>query len=155
MAIERNPFEGMQESVALDELEVKVDELVDDGGVEFEIEGEETEMSVEPMEGDHFSNLVDTLDDNKLQEIALQVIDGYESDKDSRAEWEETFERGFDLLGLKLQETSDPFEGACTAVHPLLIESAVKFQSKASQELFNNFSVSFFYFIFKQTTKAL
>ena len=136
MAIERNPFEGMQESVALDELEVKVDELVDDGGVEFEIEGEETEMSVEPMEGDHFSNLVDTLDDNKLQEIALQVIDGYESDKDSRAEWEETFERGFDLLGLKLQETSDPFEGACTAVHPLLIESAVKFQSKASQELF-------------------
>jgi len=46
------------------------------------------------------------------------------------------FERGFDLLGLKIQETSEPFEGACTAVHPLLIESAVKFQSKASQELF-------------------
>ena len=136
MAVERNPFEGMQESVSLDELEVKVDELVDDGGVEFEIEGEETEMSVEPMEGEHFDNLVDTLDEDKLQEIAIQVIDGYESDKDSRAEWEETFERGFDLLGLKLQETSDPFEGACTAVHPLLIESAVKFQSKASQELF-------------------
>ena len=46
------------------------------------------------------------------------------------------FERGFDLLGLKLEDTTEPFEGACTAVHPLLIESAVKFQSKASQELF-------------------
>jgi chaperonin GroES len=46
------------------------------------------------------------------------------------------FERGFDLLGLKLQDATEPFEGACTAVHPLLIESAVKFQSKASQELF-------------------
>ena len=46
------------------------------------------------------------------------------------------FERGFDLLGLKIEEASEPFEGACTAVHPLLIESAVKFQSKASQELF-------------------
>ena len=46
------------------------------------------------------------------------------------------FEKGFDLLGLKIQETSEPFEGACTAVHPLLIESAVKFQAKASQELF-------------------
>ena len=136
MAVERNPFEGMQDSVALDELEIKVDELVDDGGLEYEIEGEETEMSVEPMEGEHFGNLVDTLDEDKLQEIGMQVIDGYESDKESRSEWEETFERGFDLLGLKLQETSDPFEGACTAVHPLLIESAVKFQSKASQELF-------------------
>ena len=88
------------------------------------------------MAVDHYSNLVDTLDDDKLAEIWLQVIDGYEADKESRAEWEETFERGFDLLGLKLQETSDPFEGACTAVHTLLIESAVKFQSKASQELF-------------------
>jgi ubiquinone biosynthesis protein UbiJ len=46
------------------------------------------------------------------------------------------FERGFDLLGLKLEETTEPFEGAATAVHPLLIESAVKFQSRASQELF-------------------
>jgi len=46
------------------------------------------------------------------------------------------FERGFDLLGLKLEQGTEPFEGACTAVHPLLIESAVKFQSKASGELF-------------------
>jgi hypothetical protein len=46
------------------------------------------------------------------------------------------FERGFDLLGLKIEDASEPFEGACTAVHPMLIESAVKFQSKAIQELF-------------------
>ena len=134
MAVERNPFDGTKEAIELDRLEEKL-ELGPDGEVEFEIEGEE-EIEVVPMAGDHYSNLVDTLDDDKLSEIGLQVIDGYETDKESRAEWEETFERGFDLLGLKLQETSDPFEGACTAVHPLLIESAVKFQSKASQELF-------------------
>jgi len=46
------------------------------------------------------------------------------------------FTSGLDLLGLKLEETNEPFEGACTAVHPLLIESAVSFQSKAIQELF-------------------
>ena len=46
------------------------------------------------------------------------------------------FERGFELLGLKLEDTTEPFEGAATAVHPLLIESAVKFQAKASTELF-------------------
>ena len=134
MAVERNPFDGTKEAIELDRLEEKL-ELGPDGEVEFEIEGEE-EIEVTPMMGEHYSNLVETLDDDKLSEIGLQVIDGYEADKESRSEWEETFERGFDLLGLKLQETSDPFEGACTAVHPLLIESAVKFQSKASQELF-------------------
>ena len=64
------------------------------------------------------------------------VFEKFEADRDSRSEWESMFERGFDLLGLKLEETTEPFEGAATAVHPLLIESAVKFQSRASQELF-------------------
>ena len=76
------------------------------------------------------------MDEDLLQEISADVIDKYQTDKDSREEWESMFERGFDLLGLKLETTAEPFEGACTAVHPLLIESAVKFQSKASQELF-------------------
>ena len=67
---------------------------------------------------------------------SADVIENFNADKDSRAEWESMFERGFDLLGLKLEEGSEPFQGACTAVHPLLIESAVKFQSKASGELF-------------------
>ena len=111
MAVERNPFDGTKEAIELDRLEEKL-ELGPDGEVEFEIEGEE-EIEVTPMMGEHYSNLVETLDDDKLSEIGLQVIDGYEADKESRSEWEETFERGFDLLGLKLQETSDPFEGAC------------------------------------------
>ena len=81
-------------------------------------------------------DLTDTLEDEDKEIIAADVVDNYTSDKDSRAEWEAMFEKGFDLLGLKIQESSEPFEGACTAVHPMLIESAVKFQSKAIQELF-------------------
>ena len=76
------------------------------------------------------------MDEELLEDIAYKVIENFEADKDSRSEWESMFERGFDLLGLKLEEASEPFEGACTAVHPILIESAVKFQSKATQELF-------------------
>ena len=76
------------------------------------------------------------MDEDELAEIAGDIIENFEADKDSRADWESMFERGFDLLGLKLEQGSEPFEGACTAVHPLLIESAVKFQSKASGELF-------------------
>jgi len=134
MAVERNPFEGTKESVELDKLKEKLD--IDLDGIEVEIEGEEEEIEVTPEEGDHYANLVSQCDDEQLKKIAHSVIEGFNTDKDSREEWEETFQRGFDLLGLKLQETNEPFEGACTAVHPLLIESAVKFQSKASQELF-------------------
>ena len=76
------------------------------------------------------------MEEGLLNDIANTVIDNFQADKDSRGEWDSMFERGFDLLGLKLEDTTEPFEGACTAVHPLLIESAVKFQAKASQELF-------------------
>jgi chaperonin GroES len=76
------------------------------------------------------------LDESEIERIGNMVMDSYTADKESRAEWESMFEKGFELLGLKLSTTSEPFEGACTAVHPLLIESAVKFQSKASEELF-------------------
>ncbi|MAU75334.1 MAG: hypothetical protein CL831_00485, partial [Crocinitomicaceae bacterium] len=86
--------------------------------------------------GEWYDDLSKEIDEDELDDIANQVYDNYQSDKDSRGEWEDMFERGFDLLGLKLQDATEPFEGACTAVHPLLIESAVKFQSKASQELF-------------------
>lgn len=76
------------------------------------------------------------LDEETLSSIGHEIYENFEADKSSRSEWESMFERGFDLLGLKLEETTEPFEGAATAVHPLLIESAVKFQSRASQELF-------------------
>ena len=76
------------------------------------------------------------LSEEDVERIGSMVMDSYEADKESRSEWESMFEKGFELLGLKLNTTSEPFQGACTAVHPLLIESAVKFQSKASEELF-------------------
>ena len=103
--------------------------------VDFSAEGTEIEVEIE-VESEFYENLVDKLDEATLEEIGHTVIDKFEADRDSRAEWESMFERGFDLLGLKLEDTTEPFEGAATAVHPLLIESAVKFQSKASQELF-------------------
>ena len=144
MATEKNPYEQIP---ADNVVQIKVDEPVsanvsyevdpETGEVEvdFSAEGEEIEVEIE-VESEFYENLVDKLDEATLEEIGLTVIDKFEADKDSRAEWESMFERGFDLLGLKLEDTTEPFEGAATAVHPLLIESAVKFQSKASQELF-------------------
>ena len=144
MATEKNPYDQIPSDNV---VQIKVDEPVsanvsyevdpETGEVEvdFSAEGSEIEVEIE-VESEFYENLVDKLDEATLEEIGLTVIDKFEADKDSRAEWESMFERGFDLLGLKLEDTTEPFEGAATAVHPLLIESAVKFQSKASQELF-------------------
>ena len=109
-------------------------EVADDGGVvvNFGEEGIEEEVTAK----EYYTNLAEDMEEGLLNNIANTVIDNFQADKDSRGEWDSMFERGFDLLGLKLEDTTEPFEGACTAVHPLLIESAVKFQAKASQELF-------------------
>ena len=143
MAVEQNPFEQinpMEDNVVpmpmVDESKATF-ELDDDGGVLVDFTEEKTiQMGAEDSVGEWYRNMRDDLEEDELQDIARTLYDNYEADKESRHEWESMFERGFDLLGLKIEEASEPFEGACTAVHPLLIESAVKFQSKASQELF-------------------
>ena len=148
MATEKNPFEQMRPAAeniiqlgAQQEQPQTGDptfELEDDGGltVDFSSTEENTEMGASTEIGEWYGNLAENLDQDLLEDIGNDVYDNFVADKDSRSEWESMFERGFDLLGLKIQDTTEPFEGACTAVHPLLIESAVKFQSKASQELF-------------------
>ena len=144
MATERNPFEQIPQAISnvvplnpveVDEEQEATFEIEPDGGVIVDFTST-IEMEAEAPIKEWYVNLAENLDDNVLNDIANEVYNNYDADKNSRQEWESMFERGFDLLGLKIQETSEPFEGACTAVHPLLVESAVKFQSKASQELF-------------------
>tara|TARA_R110000822_G_scaffold12986_7_gene46724 strand:- start:330 stop:2975 length:2646 start_codon:yes stop_codon:yes gene_type:complete len=149
LATERNPFEKTMDNpvaennvVALstdeESSEAKFEYNSDDGSVivDFSTElGDNPSISYSDPEG-FYKNLVSDLDEDDLEDVSNQVINSYEADLESRAEWEDMFSSGLDLLGLKLEETNEPFEGACTAVHPLLIESAVSFQSKASSELF-------------------
>ena len=144
MATERNPFEQIPEQgtnvvpmtpVPVEEEQEATFELEPDGGVTVDFTNTVV-MEAEAPVKEWYANLAETLDEGTLGEISSTVYDNYMADKSSRQEWESMFERGFDLLGLKIQESSEPFEGACNAVHPLLVESAVKFQSKASQELF-------------------
>jgi len=150
MAIEKNPNDPIgKENV----IQLNIEQNEEDfPNVNFEVDSETGELEVEFMpemdlqdidnivdfniEDEFYSNLAEQIEEDELISIGEEVYEKYEADKESRAEWESMFERGFDLLGLKLEETTEPFEGAATAVHPLLIESAVKFQSRASQELF-------------------
>jgi hypothetical protein len=144
MAIEKNPNDpnNQENVITVDFASSETPE-----NVNFEIDPETGEIEVDfnydpdladddSGESDFYENLTDVLDEDTLLSIGHEIYENFEADKNSRSEWESMFERGFDLLGLKLEETTEPFEGAATAVHPLLIESAVKFQSRASQELF-------------------
>ena len=143
MATEKNPFDTIPQEVSnvitlpekIQETEATF-EVEPDGGVTVDFTEQTVEMEAEEDIKEWYGNLVEEINEEDLQEISSTVIDSYTADKDSRAEWESMFERGFDLLGLKIEDAAEPFEGACTAVHPMLIESAVKFQSKAIQELF-------------------
>ena len=144
MAVEKNPNEEKNQTNIIN-LALEKEKRTDN--VNFELDPETGELEVEfgeldfdPEEAEvaatFYENLAEQMEEEDLQDIANTVIEKYDADKNSRSEWESMFERGFDLLGLKLEDTTEPFEGAATAVHPLLIESAVKFQSKASGELF-------------------
>ncbi len=138
MATERNPYDMMPEEVGnvvampMEEEANATFELdPSDGGVIVDFSEETVEMEASEDVAEWFGDMCELLEEDELNDIANDVIENYQSDKDSRAEWESMFESGFDLLGLKLEQGSEPFEGACTAVPPLLIESAVNFQPKA------------------------
>jgi hypothetical protein len=83
----------------------------------------------------HDANLAEYLEDSYLGEIASELMEAYEQDLLSRKDWEETYTKGLDLLGVKTVERSEPFEGASGVTHPLVAESVTQFQAQAYKEL--------------------
>jgi len=81
------------------------------------------------------ANLADFLDDDTLGELANELTGSFDEDMSSRSEWEETYVKGLDLLGVSLDERSEPFEGASAVTHPLIAESVTQFQAQAYKEL--------------------
>lgn len=82
------------------------------------------------------ANLAEYFDPEEIAWLGQEVVDSTNADLAARREWEDQIIKGLDQLGLKIEETNEPFTGACTANHPLIIESALKFQAKAISEIF-------------------
>lgn len=121
--------------MAVEDMEDISPEILEADLRAYQAEMSEEEQSEKILE--HYDNLVPMLEESSLLDISQKVIEGYTADLSSRSEWETTIEKGLGLLGVKLElEQTEPFEGACGAFHPLIIENAVKFQSKASMEMF-------------------
>ena len=114
--------------------------------IEIEIEDPESvkigmgglEIILEPgVEDDDFNaNLAEKLDAGFLSTLADELTSAYEEDVNSRKDWMQTYVDGIELLGLKLEERTEPWPGACGVFHPLLAEAVVKFQAETMMETF-------------------
>jgi hypothetical protein len=89
-----------------------------------------------PEDVPHDANLAEWVDEADLTGIVGDLIDGYDSDRRSRKEWEEDLEKGLQMLGVKLEELNKPFPGACSATMPVIEENARAFQARAVSAMF-------------------
>jgi len=104
--------------------------MTDDGGAVVAFGEEETpEIAFN-------DNLAEHISEKDLREIATSLIDDFTSDKESRKDWEKTYMEGLDLLGLKFEDRTTPWDGACGVFHPMLTDSVVRFQAQTIQEIF-------------------
>ena len=116
-------------------------EIINPDAVSFELEDGGAlvilgpELSEELMPG-FDSNLAEHMDTRELGSLGSELLADFESDRRSREDWEETYKKGLDLLGLKIEDRSSPWPGACGVFHPILSEAAVRFQSQAIMETF-------------------
>ena len=82
------------------------------------------------------ANLADHIDEAELERIAGEICEDYEDDLGSRSEWEKTYKDGLKLLGLSIEDRTEPWSGACGVYHPLLAEAVVRFQAESITETF-------------------
>ncbi len=102
--------------------------LEEDGGATIDLDPQDDDV-------DFYSNLAEVLEDNEKSLISSELLSLFEADRSSRGEWEEMYSKGLELLGLKIEDRTQPFRGAAGAVHPMLTESIVQFQAQAFKEL--------------------
>ena len=126
---------GMAQDVTLQpDLSIEIENpesvTLDDGSMEITIiPGKE--------DNDEFNaNLAEDLDEGALTELSGDLIGEYDADINSRKDWLTTYVDGLELLGLKVEDRTEPWPGACNVYHPLMTEALVKFQAETMMETF-------------------
>ena len=123
---------------------VGLETLMAEPDIEIEIEDPESvsinigglEIEIEPSDDNFAKNLAEDLNESELSILASDLISDFDDDISSRKDWIQTYVDGLELLGLKIEERSEPWEGACGIYHPLMAEALVKFQAETVMSLF-------------------
>ena len=136
MAIEKALYElpqGLEAAAAsMEPLEIEIE---NPESVTIGLDGLEIKIEPEEESADDFdANLAEYLNDGELAEIAGDLLGDIDSDIGARKEWMQTYTDGIELLGMKIEERTEPWEGACGVYHPLLSEALVKFQAETVME---------------------
>jgi hypothetical protein len=139
MAIDKALY-GMPEGIealALEEAPIEI-EIVNPEGVSIGIDGVEIDLMPEDEneEEEFDSNLAEHMTEAELQKIAGDIMELIEADINSRKDWADTYVKGLDVLGLRYDEVTEPWDGACGVFSTLLTEAAIRFQSESIMETF-------------------
>lgn len=133
MAVDKSYMEAPQgiAVIAADMEPISIDiEIPEEEGAIIEL------IKDEPRSEKFDDNLAEFMSEGDLQSLASELIGNYEQDLSSRKDWLDTYIKGLKILGIKYEERTEPWPGACGVFHPLLMESAVKFQSETIMETF-------------------
>jgi hypothetical protein len=142
MAIEKSLYEmpeGIEDMgeadaiIAIDGMSNEgVEVVLEDGSVEITFGEENEDIDAAPFD----ANLADYLEDGQLQEVSSELCEAVEGDMAARRDWAETYVAGLDVLGMKYEERTEPWENACGVYSNILAESAIRFQAEAMSETF-------------------
>jgi hypothetical protein len=134
MAVDRSLMEAPQGIAAIAvemepiEIEIEIPSETDEAVVDL--------IKDEPRAEEFDANLADFMSESELGSLSGELIGQYEQDLSSRKDWLDTYVKGLKILGIRYEERTEPWPGACGVFHPLLMESAVKFQSETIMETF-------------------
>ena len=132
MAIDKALYElpqGLDAISQAQELEPIEIEIFDPLAAEISLD-----LTIEEEEDDFDANLAESMDPGALAQICGDLIGDVDSDISSRKDWMQTYVDGLELLGMKIEDRAEPWEGACGVYHPLLAEALVKFQAETVME---------------------
>jgi hypothetical protein len=123
---------------AAGEMEEPIEiEIVDPEAVNIDMG--DVEISIEPGEpsiDDFDANLAEYLPANQMATMITDLVSDIENDRNSRKEWEKAYVTGLKLLGLQIEERTEPWDGASGVFHPMITEAVVRFQSETITETF-------------------
>jgi len=135
-AINQAPL-GLSNEDILDQEPVLEIEIEDPESVDIHAGDTTIHLDPDEEEEDEFSeNLAEDMDEGDLAELAGDLLGEFEEDISSRKDWMQTYVDGLDLLGMKIDERTEPWPGACGVYHPMLSEALVKFQAETMMETF-------------------
>jgi hypothetical protein len=134
--IEIEPEDELDDTEDSDIIEesVMTETPTEDGGVIIEFES----VSVEPEYEDvpHGENLAELIDESELESMASELVGNFLADRRTRDDWAMAYVKGLDLLGMKVEDRTQPWEGASGVFHPMLTEAAIHFQAQAMGEVY-------------------